>query len=151
MATPEIVLQLGPAASVAPDVHAAVTNVFQAAGLDFRFELIPRDRSLTPGAPPAARASLHVFLNSSEPTPPSLLVRQTSDQLGRALARVRDLVPDLPLAVIATSASGRRWFALGPRDTPDAIESAMSCAADEALPEAPVLGWDGASKAWRVL
>ena len=147
----QIKLQAGPAASLKPRTEEVVTAAFEDAGVSARWEPVPGDRSLEPGAPRAAEASLHVLLTSDWADSGAEMLRAMSRPLGQALASVRQRIPGLPLGVVATTPSGRQRFAFGRTDTPREIALAMDSIASSASAGTAVLGWDSGQGAWRDL
>ena len=147
----EVELQVGPRATVAAGTEATITELFAASGLDVRWEPVPGDRSLEPGAPVAAQPSLHVFLNDSNAVSGADALLAIEGALTPALAAVRGSLEGLPVGLVVTTQAGRQRFSFRPSDTPDEIATAMSCAPEAATSGAAVLGWDAVSGVWRVL
>jgi hypothetical protein len=147
----QITLQAGPAASLEPRTEEVVTAVFDEAGLEVRWEPVPGDRSLEPGAPRAAEASLEVLLNSERADSGADILRAVSRPLGQALASVRQRRPALPLGLMTTTRFGRQRFAFGRTDTPREVALAMNSIVSSASAGTAVLGWDSHQGAWRDL
>jgi hypothetical protein len=146
-----IELQLAPEARVTGSARDIVATAFGQAELKPTWAPLPGDRSVEPGAPRAADASLAVRIRSSADLEVVDLLIPLRKQLGSALSYVRSHLPDLPVGLEILRPGGRLFLAFAPTAPPSAMSQALDAVADAEALESSVVGWDSTAGKWVAL
>jgi hypothetical protein len=148
----ELGLQLAPSAFVTEEMRRTVLQAMSDSGIavggwvPLQGEAIPAE---WPG--PVAQPSFSLIVAGSVDRTPEELVLELGSRLGDALARIRFVLPSLPVSINTVSDDRRRWFSFRPAASPESMRQGVAALPAVLTSEHDALGWDDVLSEWVVL
>jgi hypothetical protein len=145
---PSITLQLAPSAHVSEDMRRVVLESVDEAGLAFAGWVPLQGEADLAKWPRVAQPSLTLILSWSDAQDAERFPSELGIKVGNALARIRALLPALPVGINVVVDRTVRWFSFRPSDSAEAMRRGASALESVFAGDSGAYGWDDEARHW---